>query len=126
MGRKNNRAVEEFTEPIPMKGGNPRVKINGLPVRSDFRIISEDNYQILKIAYEKMCESNKIDTDNNCNIIGVISRYIENKANSCNLNPYMTYIGFGSNQIMICEISQEDYFKVGKTVERIRIDDNGL
>ena len=30
---------------IPMKAGDPRVLINGEPVKVDFRIISESNYQ---------------------------------------------------------------------------------
>jgi hypothetical protein len=35
------------SEPIPLKAGDPRVLINGKPVKADFRIISENKYQSL-------------------------------------------------------------------------------
>jgi len=44
---------DQFTEPIPLKAGDTRVKINGTPVLEDFRIISEANYQIIKNIYNK-------------------------------------------------------------------------
>jgi len=34
-------------EPIAMKAGDERVLVNGKPLSVDFRIISEDNYQLL-------------------------------------------------------------------------------
>lgn len=43
----------DFTEPIPMKAGDARVLLNGYPVKVDFRIISEENYQILLNKYLK-------------------------------------------------------------------------
>lgn len=36
-----------FIEPIPLKAGDERVLINGKPFRTDFRVISEDQYQTL-------------------------------------------------------------------------------
>jgi len=65
MKRKNNRAVEEFKEPIAMKKGDPRVICNGLPIRADFRIISEANYQTLYTAFKRECARKaKINTKN--------------------------------------------------------------
>jgi len=34
-------------EPIKMKAGDMRVLVNGRPLRVDFRIIAEENYQEL-------------------------------------------------------------------------------
>lgn len=45
--------MDEFIEPIPMKANDPRVIANGLPVKADFRIISECKYQKLKTVYDE-------------------------------------------------------------------------
>jgi hypothetical protein len=37
----------QHIEPIPLKAGDRRVIVNGTPLPVDFRIIHEDQYQIL-------------------------------------------------------------------------------
>lgn len=76
MKSNNNRAMEEFKEPIAMKKGDPRVICNGLPVRADFRIISEDNYQTLYTAFKRECARKaKADTKNSVlHIFSVVAR----------------------------------------------------
>jgi hypothetical protein len=39
-----------FTQPIAMKAGDKSVLIHGEPVKVDFRIIAEENYQLLLAA----------------------------------------------------------------------------
>lgn len=43
-----------FTEPVPLKANDPRLRINGRPVEVACRIISEENYQILKEAFDDL------------------------------------------------------------------------
>jgi len=46
----------KFTKPQPMKMLDKRVKLNGLPIKVDFRIISEDGYQdILQLLRQANC-----------------------------------------------------------------------
>lgn len=44
---KKNKLPKDFLEPVPLKAGYPGVLIYGTPVKEDFRIISESNYQLL-------------------------------------------------------------------------------
>lgn len=41
-------------EPLPLKAGDYRVQVNGLPLRQDFRIISEGNYQRIMEIVERV------------------------------------------------------------------------
>lgn len=41
------RPTDKFIEPLLQRAGDPTVMVNGHPVRVDFRIIAEDNYQFL-------------------------------------------------------------------------------
>jgi hypothetical protein len=34
-------------EPVAIKGGDPRILVNGAPIQQDFRIISEGNYRAI-------------------------------------------------------------------------------
>lgn len=48
--------MEKILEPEAMKKGDPRVIANGFPVRADFRIVSESNYQKMMQAYNEKYE----------------------------------------------------------------------
>jgi hypothetical protein len=40
-------------EPVALKAGDPRVVVNGGPIRNDFRIISEGNYRRIMEIVER-------------------------------------------------------------------------
>ena len=42
-----NAIKDNFIEPMAIKKGDKSVLLNGCPIKVNFRIISEDNYQLL-------------------------------------------------------------------------------
>ena len=46
--------MKEFVEPVFLMQGDQRLLINGNPPRVDCRVISEEQYLLLKSAYDAM------------------------------------------------------------------------
>ena len=51
--------VKEFKEPILHEAGDYRVLVNGFPLKVPFRIIAEDNYQILQTELSTLKAENE-------------------------------------------------------------------
>jgi hypothetical protein len=50
-------------EPIALKAGDKRALINGQPLRTDFRIVSEGNYQRIMEIVERVVEHTGVKID---------------------------------------------------------------
>lgn len=47
-----NKHTPSHIEPIALKANDRRVMVNGRPLTVDFRVISEDEYRILRACYD--------------------------------------------------------------------------
>ena len=54
--KQNHMEKDKFIQPSPIKAGDKRVLVCGEPLNVDFRIISEENYQLLIGIYNKLKE----------------------------------------------------------------------